>query len=267
MASAGENKPQWGWGHNHFGKKLMMTFVGILLVYTVFYVGTLIRNNVKKYDYIGQADRIEKTITINGYGKVTGSNDIAVTTMGYSNTNKDVAQAQADNKKVMDQIYSELKKLGIADKDLQSNYSIYPDYNYTQDKGQQLIGYRVSNSLAIKIRDLAKISNVLSLAGKYGATEVSGLNFTIDDPENLKSQARDKALVDAREKAAHLAGVLGLRLGGVITYNEYEGGSDVYQPKVMSMDAGGMGGGGPAAISGGSQDEVMNVNVTYEVLP
>lgn len=260
-----------GWGahgiHGHFGKKLMLTFVGILLVYTVFYVGTLIRNNVKKYDFIGKADRMEKTITINGYGKVSGSNDIAMTTLGYSNTEKDVAKAQADNKKVMDQIYDELKKMNIADKDLQSSYSIYPDYNYTQDRGQELKGYRVSNSLTVKIRDLSKISTVLSLAGKYGATEVSGLSFTIDEPENLKSQARDKALLDAKTKADHLANVLGLRLGGVITYNEYEGSNDLYQPKVyMGAETGGLGGGGPAAVSAGSKDVIMNVNVTYEVL-
>ena len=260
-----------GWGsgyHNHFGKKLLMTFVGILLVYGVFYIGTLIRNNVKKYNFIGQADRMERTVTINGFGKINGNNDIAVTTMGYSNTDKNVAKAQADNKKVMDQIYAELKKMNIADKDLQSNYSIYPDYNYTQERGQELKGYRVSNTLTVKIRDLNKISDVLSLAGKYGATEVSGLNFTIDDPENLKSQARDKALVDAKAKAEHLANVLGLRLGGVITYNEYEGGEQLYQPKVMAMDSiGGGFGGGPAAVSAGSQDVSMNVNVTYELLP
>jgi len=254
-------------GHNCFVKKIMMTIIGILLVYGIFYVGTLIRNNVKKYDFIGKADRMERTITVAGYGKVNGSNDIAVTTLGYSNTDKDVAKAQADNKKVMDQIFAELKKMSIADKDLQSSYSIYPDYNYTQDKGQQLIGYRVSNSLSIKIRDLNKISDVLSLAGKYGATEVSGLSFTIDEPENLKSQARDKALLDAKVKADHLANVLGLRLGSVITYNEYEGNNDLYQPKVyMGAEMGGLGGGGPEAISGGSKDVTMNVNVTYEVL-
>lgn len=243
-----------------------MTVVGILLVYGVFYVGTLIRNNVKKYDFIGKADRMERTITVAGFGKISGSNDIAVTTIGFSNTDKNVAKAQADNKKVMDQIYAELKKMDIADKDLQSDYSIYPDYNYTESRGQELKGYRVSNSLTVKIRDLNKISDVLSLAGKYGATEVGGLSFTIDEPENLKSQARDKALLDAKAKAEHLANVLGLRLGGVITYNEYEGGNDIYQPKLMYAEVGGMGGGGPAAISGGSKDVIMNVNVTYEVL-
>ncbi len=251
--------------HNHFGKKIIMTIVGILLVYGVFYVGTLIRNNVKKYDFIGKADRMERTIIINGFGKVTGNNDIAMTIIGYSNTDKDVAKAQAANKKVMDQIYAELKKIGVADKDLQSNYSIYPDYNYTEAKGQELRGYRVSNSLTVKIRDLSKISDVLGLAGKYGATEVSGLSFTIDDPENLKAQARDKALADLKVKANRLANALGVRLGGIISYNEYEGGIDLYQQKVyMGAEMGG--GDGPAAISGGSKDVTMNVSVTYEVL-
>ena len=255
------------WGlYSHFGRKIVMTVAAILLVYGVFYVGTLIRNNIKKYDFIGKADRMERTITVAGFGKINGSNDIAVTTMGYSNTDKDVAKAQADNKKVMDQVYAELKKMGVGDKDLQSNYSIYPDYNYTESRGQELKGYRVSNSLTIKIRDLNKISEVLSLAGKYGATEVSGLNFTIDDPENLKSEARDKALLDAKAKAEHLANVLGLRLGGVITYNEYEGGGDFYQPQLLMKDSVGGMGGGPAAISAGSKDVIMNVNVTYEVL-
>ncbi len=251
--------------HNHFAKKIIMTIAGILLVYLVFYVGTLIRNNVKKYDFIGKADHMERTITVNGYGKVNGNNDIAVTTMGYSNTDKDVAKAQAENKKVMDQIYADLKKMGVDDKDLQSNYTIYPDYNYTQDRGQELKGYRVSNSLTIKIRDLKKISGILALAGKYGATEVSGLSFTIDEPENLKSQARDKALADAKVKATHLANVLGMRLGGIVSYNEYEGGVDLYQPKMMYAEVGGMGG-GPAAISGGSKDVNMNVSITFEVL-
>ncbi len=269
LPTGGNKQDQMSHFHNHFAKKIMMTIVGILLVYGVFYVGALIRNNVKQYDFIGKAPRMERTITVNGYGKITGNNDIAVTTLGYSNTDKDVAKAQADNKKVIDQIYADLKKMNIADKDLQSDYSIYPDYNYTQIKGQELIGYRVNNSLTVKIRDLNQISNVLSLAGKYGATEVSGLNFTIDEPENLKTQARDKALADARVKADHLANVLGLNLGGVVSYNEYEGSSDVYQPKVMAMDAvgGNVGlGAGPAAVSGGSKDVIMNVSVTYEVL-
>ncbi len=254
--------------HNHscFGKKLIKTLVGILLVYIIVFVGTEIRNNGKKYFYIGKADKMERTIVVSGYGKVNGNNDIAVTTIGYSNTDKDVAKAQIDNKKVMDQIMSDLKVLSVSDKDLQSNYTIYPDYNYTQQKGQELIGYKVSNQLTIKIRDLSKIPQILGLAGKYGATEVNGLNFTIDDPDNLKMDARAKALSDAKIKAQYLSEKLGVNLGSVVSFNEYEGSNDTYPMKSMSLGTA-EGGGGPESVSSGSKDVVMNVSVTYEILP
>lgn len=248
------------WGGD-FGCKVLWTFVGVLLVYGIFWIGTGIRNNIKKYDFIGLADKTERMITINGYGKANGSNDIAVTTIGHSNTDKDVAKAQADNKVVMDKILSELKVMGVADKDLQSSYTIYPDYNYTEEKGQELRGYRVSNQLTVKIRDLSKVSAVLGLAGKYGATEVSGLNFTIDDPENLKNEARVKALADAQLKAVQLARSLGVGLGGVISFSEWEASGGPYPIYAMAEKDGGM-----PSVAGGSQDVAMNVSVTYEIL-
>ena len=245
----------------------MLTLVGVLVVYGIFFLGTLIRNNVKKFDYIGMADKAERTVTISGYGKVTGNNDIAVTTIGYSNTDKDVAKAQLANKQVMDKVVADLKAMGIADKDLETDYTIYPDYNYTQTKGQEFLGYKVTNSITIKIRDLSKISDVLSLAGKYGATEVGGLSFTIDDPENLKAQARDNALADAKLKAVKLANSLGVNLTGVVSYSEYEGSNAYYSPKVLNasdmMSA--VGGGGPAVVASGSRDVEMNVTITYDI--
>lgn len=242
-----------------------MTFVGVLLVYAVFYLGTAIRKNMKEYDYIGKADRMERSVTVNGFGKVTGNNDIAVTSIGFSNTNKDIAQAQADNNKVMDQVMADLKKLGIQEKDLQTNYTIFPEYNYSQERGQELKGYRVSNSVTVKIRDLSKISQVLALAGRYGANEVGGLSFTIDDPENLKADARAKALADAKVKAQNLANTLGVRLGEVIGYyeNESQGEYPMYDKAMM-----GMGGAttNQVAVSSGSKDVTMNISIIYEIL-
>jgi len=254
-----------------FGKKIILTLVALTLVYIIFFLGTLIYNNLEKHDFIGQADKMERTITVNGFGEVNGQNNIAVTTIGYSNTDKEVAKAQADNKEVMDKVMADLQKMGIEDKDLQSNYVIYPDYNYSPDKGQELVGYNVSNNITIKIRDLSKINEILGLAGKYGATEVGGLSFTIDDPSNLKDEARDKAMADARIKAVQLANALGVRLGEIINYNEYDSSNDYVYTKYYgvesSMGMGGIGGGSaPDVISGGSKDVSMNVNITFEIL-
>jgi hypothetical protein len=251
---------------NTFGKKLIITLVGLALVYTIFYMGTLINNNIKKYRFIGMADKTERMISVSGYGKATGENNIAVTTIGYSNTDKDVAAAQTQNKVVMDKVMADLKKMGIEDKDLQTNYSIYPDYDYTQDKGQVLKGYKVTHTVTVKIRDLSKINNVLGLAGTYGANEVGGLTFTIDDETSLKDVARQKAIEDAKVKAVYLANSLGVKLGAVISYNEYESSGDVYYAKYMGMaEGGGVSATAPETVSGGSQDLSMNVSVTFEI--
>lgn len=253
----------------HFGKKILMTLVGVLLVYVIIFVGTLMRNNIKKYDTIGVADQTDRTISIDGFGKVTGANDIAMTTIGFSNTDKDVSKAQADNKRVMDQVMADLKKMGVADKDLRSDYSIYPDYNYTEKGGKEFRGYRVTNNVTVKIRDLSKIADVLTLVSKYGATEVNGLSFTIDDPENLKMKARDKALVDAQLKARKLSRALGIELEALVAYSEYEVGAVDYSGSnfrgaSMSASADSM---APAVpeIASGSKEVSMNVNLIYKI--
>lgn len=259
--SMGESNPM---PHTSFGKKIFMVLGAVLMVYLTLYLGTLMRNNVKKYNYIGQADQMERTISINGVGKITGKNDIAVTTIGYSVVDKDVAKAQLQNKKVMDQVLGELKAMGIEEKDLTSNYSIYPEYDYTSEKGQTLRGYRVTNNVSVKIRDLSKISSVLALPGKYGANEVSGLSFTIDDPENLKSQARELALKDAKTKAMQMAEALGVRLVEIVSYSDYEvPGYQPYYGRAMDVAMNEKMAG--PDIASGSQEINMNVSVVYKI--
>jgi len=251
----------------YFGKKILCTLIGIALVYLIFYLGTLMRLNMREYYFVGMAPQNERTITVVGYGKQTGKNDIAVTTIGYTNTDKDVAKAQADNKAVMDKVLGDLKKMGIADKDLESNYSIYPQYTFVNNSNQ-FTGYQVNNSVTVKVRDLSKISDVLALAGKYGANSVGGLTFTVDDTQALKDEARATAVADARAKAIRLAQSLGVVLSDVVAYNEFEGPQTNPYPMAnnLAMATAAESQAAPA-IASGSQDVEINVNVTYKILP
>ena len=249
---------------NNFGKLFMLVLSGILLVYLIFYIGTLINNNLKTNNYIGMAPKQERTVVVTGLGKVTGSNDIAVTTLGYTNTSTNVAKAQADNKKVMDKVMAGLKIMSILEKDITSNYSVYPQYSYT-NSARKFSGYQVNNQLTVKIRDINKIQSVLALAGKYGANKISGLSFTVDDNDSLKSKARTKALADANKKAQVIAKYLGVKLGKAISYVEYENSRGYPLAKsVSSLSEVGSSGGGPT-ISGGSSNVEMSVNVVYEI--
>ncbi len=248
-----------------FTRKIMLTLLGILLVYVIILVGSIIRNNLQKYNFIGRADRAERTITVQGIGKVTAKPDIAVTSMGMISSAKTVSEAQQKNTTIMNNLIEKLKGLGIDAKDIQTtNYNIYPQYDYLQDKGQVLRGYEVNQSVTIKIRDLTKANQVLALAGEVGTNNVSGLQFTIDDDEVYKAEARKLALDKITEKAKTLTNMLGVKVVGVVSYNEYEGGGGVYPMKAYADSAIGMGG-GASAVESGSTDVTINASVTLEI--
>ncbi len=268
-----KNHTCWsGWcdSGGDFGKKILLTLVCVLLVYGIFFLGALIRNSLRQYDMIGLADRAERTISVTGIGKVTAGNDTAVTTISYTNSGKDIASVQAANKKVMDPLLRDVKSLGVADADVQSNYSIAPNYVFTEGKGQEIKDYSATNSVTIKIRDRNKVSDVLALAGKYGANQVGGVNYSINNPETIKAQAREKAIADAKMKARNLAQSLGVRVVALVNYNEFEGGVSpmpYYADGKASMIVGNaLTMSGPEVASGGKDVEI-DVNIIYEIAP
>ena len=116
----------------------------------------------------------------------------------------------------------------------------------------------------VKVRDTAKAGDLLTGVGTKGATEVSGLNFTFDDPNKLQDDARGKAIADAKTKADELAKQLGVRLVRIISFNENGGG----YPGPMYSKVIGMGGDvaqSAPEISVGQNKVTSNVSVTYEI--
>lgn len=247
--------------------KLALLLGCVVALYGIVFLDSLTNYQNRKTRFIGRADRQEHTITVSGFGKVTGANDIATTNIGYTNVDKDVTTAEANNKRVMDAVLAEAKRLGVADRDLKSNITVNPEYSYTSEKGQELKGYRVTNNLTIKIRDLNKVSEILALAGKYGANQVGGLNFTIDDADALKAQARAKALEDAKAKALTLARNLRVTVTGISNYNEYD--TPDYQPVYDDLARNNFVSASPvpapAAVATGSKDVSVSLSITYTI--
>ena len=265
-------KKQWGCCGNgnchcgHFGKKIIITLFGILLAYGIIFLGTLVRNNLQKFYYIGHADKMERTITIDAIGKVTAKPDIAELSVGMDSIAPTVAEAQKKNTEVMNNLIAKIKALGVEEKDIQTaNYNIYPQYDYTET-GSKLKGYQVSQSVTIKIRNLANSEKILALAGGAGANNVGGLQFTIDDRDVYKAEARKQAMEKIAIKAKEISKSLGVRFVGVVSYNEYENSGANY-PVYDLMK--GMGGGPEAApapaIQVGSTEVNLSVNVTFGI--
>ncbi len=240
----------------------------LIVVFLVVFLGVLTRNELKKYDYIGRTEQQIYTITINGEGKVTAIPDIAQISLGIQTDKLTVVEAQKENTDKMNKIIDELKKMGIETKDIKTtNYSIYPRYDWS-DGRQILRGYVISQNVTVKIRDLEKVGAIVDKAGNLGANEVGGLNFTIDEPEQLRQEAREKALANAKEKAEALAKIAGVKLGKLVSFNESDyAPTPIYRDYALkSLDVGLAQEAAAPTVEPGSQDITVNVTVTYEVL-
>ena len=239
----------------------------LLAVAATVYLGVLTRNALQQYNFIGRSSQQIYTITISGEGKVQSRPDIAQVQLGIETDRSTVGAAQTENTTKMNALIAELKALAIASDDIATtNYTVYPNYDYTEGR-QILRGYRVSQVVTVKIRNLDLVGNVIEAAGSLGSNQIGGLSFTIDEPEALRQQAREKALINAKQKADALAQVVGAKLGKLVSFSENE-----FTPSPYKEYAYGLGMGGDVAqklvpeIEPGSQEITVFVTVTYEVL-
>ncbi|MEX0627373.1 MAG: SIMPL domain-containing protein [Cucumibacter sp.] len=130
-----------------------------------------------------------------------------------------------------------LRAAGIEERDIQtSGFSVQPSYVYSDkvdEAGYQLPprieGYRVSNSVTVRVRDLTSLGTVLDRAVTVGANSINGISFTVAETDALMAEARRAAVADAISRAQLLTEAAGVGLGRIRSINE-QGGA---QPYVM----------------------------------
>lgn len=232
-------------------------------------------SNVMGWQYIGADVPAGSTISVSGHGEATGTPDIATFTFSIVSEKKTVSAAQADATAKANAATAYLAEHGVEEKDIQtSGYSIYPKYDYTQNvctsyscpPSQQILrGYEVRQSTSVKVRDLAAAGDLLTGVASAGATELSGLTFTFDDPDTLETEARAEAIAEAKTKAKELARELGVSLKRVVYFSE-TGGAPV--PMYASYGKGGAYEADVASaprISPGENKVSTEVTITYEI--
>ncbi|MBT3293369.1 SIMPL domain-containing protein [Candidatus Peregrinibacteria bacterium] len=213
---------------------------------------------------------MQPSITVQGEGKIMAVPDIAMLQFGVQTGRQNTAQVAMEVLTTkMNNIISEIKSSGVEEKDITTqNLRLNPAYDYTDGKRKEA-GFEANQNLIVKVRDLEQISNILDVAIRQGSNQVGGVSFTIDDIDDLRIEAREEAIADAKDRAQKLADSLGQKLGDFIGYGE--GGNGSY-PMPMMMDERVMmsraGGGSDMAapsIPAGEQEINVSVSLTYEV--
>lgn len=186
--------------------------LGVILFYTSSMV----------YGYKALPQNYPQQITVTGEGKAYAKPDIAMVSLGMHSEAQKSQEAVDKNNQIMNAIIKSVKDLGVDEKDIRTtNYNLTPLYDYTE-MGRIFKGYSLDQQLQVKIRNFEKISDILDAATSGGANTVGDLQFTIDNPEAARAEARAKAIEQAKEKAVSLFAQSGLKMGKLI--NVYEGG-------------------------------------------
>lgn len=165
----------------------------------------------------GVSNSQQEGIWVTGQGKVTVVPDVATVQLGIEAQASTVAAAQAQASQTMDRVMTALTTNGVAKEDIQTRYFNITKLTRWDDKNQQevIIGYRVTNIVTAKIRTIDKAGAVIDAVAAAGGdlTRIDSISFSVDDPTGYYTQAREKAMADAKAKAEQMAKLAGVTLG------------------------------------------------------
>ena len=215
------------------------------------------------------------SISVNGEGEASAIPDVGQFSFSVTATGVDAAAAQAASGTNINQLIAYLKEQGVEEKDIKTeNYNLYPKFRYEGaacmggwcPPGDEIPdGFEATQTISVKVRDTAKAGALIAGVGEKGATNISGLTFTIDDESVLKAEARSKAIADAKAKAEKIAADLGVELVRVTSFYENEGyygygygGAEPMMEKAMDASA------SPEAPVGENTTKV-SVSLSFEV--
>ena len=167
------------------------------------------------------------SIQMTGHGEVMATPDTAYVTSGVTSQGGTAQEALAANTKALAAHLDVLKASGVAGEDIQtSGFSVNPNYVYSDQKdanGYQLppkiVGYTVTNSVTVHVRDLGILGTMLDKEVSVGANTINGINFAVEDPSALYAQARKAAFADAKDKAELYAEAAAIQLGAIQQIN------------------------------------------------
>jgi uncharacterized protein YggE len=199
-------------------------------------------------------------ISVTGEATVSVAPDQAQIDGGVTSDAKTARETSEANNAAMGKLLLALKGAGIEEKDTQtSRLSLQPQYAPNRTGTSPITGYRASNRVTIRLRDVTKVANVIDVLVGAGANDISGINFMVSQASKLLDEAREKAIADARRKAEIYAKAAGVTLGDPISISEEGAPVPLYRGKVAAPMAAG------APVAQGEETLSVTISVSWAI--
>jgi uncharacterized protein len=200
-----------------------------------------------------------RQVTVVGSGQVQGTPDTLTANVSIEFTAPDVTAAMNQTSELQQAVINALVTAGVDRKDIRTTQvRLQPQYG---PESSAIVGYRASNSIDVKVRNLDSASNTLALIVSTGgnATRINSVNYSIDDDSQLVKDARARAFQDAKDRAQQYAQLSGLTLGKVISISESAGATPPTPIPLTRAAA------APVPLEPGQQTVSFSVTVVWEL--
>jgi uncharacterized protein YggE len=210
-------------------------------------------------------DEKRRTISVSGTGSVRVKPDLATATLGTSKSSAKLPEAKSAADASIAQIKAALKRVGVADDDIQTvQFQIYRVQANPQ-AGIRESSWKVVHMLNVRTKKPDSIAGIVDAAVAAGATDVQNIGFSVDSLATHRVKARELAIKAAQEKAQQLASLLKIQVGEVVSVTEVGD----YYPMAQSvanfrMDAG-EAMGGDSGIMGGQIEVTTSTQVVFGI--
>jgi uncharacterized protein len=201
-------------------------------------------------------------ISVTGEATVSVPPDMAQIDGGVTSEAKTAREASDANNTAMGKVLLALKGAGIEEKDVQtSRLQLQPQIGSKSTGPSAISGYRASNRVTIRLRDVTRVASVIDTLVGAGANDIGGINFTVSNASKLLDEAREKAVDDARRKAEIYAKAAGVTLGAPLVISEEGSPGPVFRAKMV----GGMA--ASATVAQGEETLQVSVSVSWAIKP
>ena len=199
-------------------------------------------------------------ISVTGEATVLVPPDLAEIDGGVTSEAKTAREASEANNAAMGKVLQALKGAGIEEKDIQtSRLSLQPQSAPNRSGPSAIAGYRASNRVTIRVRDVTKVASVIDTLVGAGANEIGGINFVVSQASKLLDEARERAVADARRKAEIYAKAAGVTLGAPLSISEESNSAPVpYRRMAAGMAA-------SAPVAQGEETLAVTVSVSWAI--
>ncbi len=215
-------------------------------------------------------DTQQAGIWVGGSGRVVVTPDLALLSLGVEARASTVREAREDAATAMTEVMAVLAGSGVEEQDIRTQYfNIQPEYTWNEtDRKQEIIGYRVTNTVSVKVRDLEGLGSLIDQVADAGGdlVRMNNISFTVEHPGQFASQAREAAVEDAMAKAQQFADLTGVTLGKLVYIAESGGNVPVvkdYARAEMAMDSAVAA--PPTPISQGDMDIIVYVQAVFGI--